>query len=141
MKIILSLIIFPSIILESTFIPYPLTFFVVILLQLFFAADMIILSFLSGLILDSFSARPLGSSSLLFLALNWIGERYQKKLYEGSIIYRIIFMSLSLIIYSVLFYGRQKLEIYLIYFVVTSFILIFLSKFFPNLGTKRKITL
>jgi len=104
MKGKLIFILLAAAIFESTIVPFPLTLLVISVYALNFGGNAAIWAFAGGLFLDYFSFRSLGLTSLFFLCICWVVERYQKKLHIGSVAYFIIFFAVLSAIYGFLFY-------------------------------------
>lgn len=137
-KIILT--VFICIILESVVISYPITLLAITLLSIFIEEDVVLLAFITGIVLDLFSLRTIGVSSLYFLALIYMGNRYRKKIYGGAFVYRFSYLFLSYLVYNFLFYKTVS-----IYGVITAAIfgaaaLLFLDRLYGGNGNKRRLS-
>lgn len=139
MKIKLAALILFCIIAESVIVSYPVTLFAITLISVFLEEDAAFLALAAGLILDFFTIRPLGADSLYFLLLIYLGIRYRKKIYGGAFIYRLSYLVLSFVIYSLIFYKNLNL-VSLFATVIFAIIALFAAdRLFPNLGTKQKL--
>lgn len=92
------------ILMESTFIAYPLTLIVVVFINIAKRENSDLAVFFSGLLLDVFALRPMGVSSLFFLTLILIGGIYRQKIHEGTFIYRFGYLFIAFLFYNLLFY-------------------------------------
>jgi len=108
--IILSLL--TAIFLESALMSLPLTL-VVLLFAAIYTRDSLIflLAFLAGLILDIFSLRTLGISSLYFVTFVFVIFLYQKKFETGTLQFLAIFAFLGSILYLI-FLGTSQVFIH-----------------------------
>lgn len=102
-RIVLSVIFFASLVLESTVIPFPLTLITLTFISTFLK-EAVSWAFMVGLLLDLFAGRILGSSSLFFLGVVLISCRYRKKLHPENFFYQLFFLILVLWLYSFIFY-------------------------------------
>lgn len=134
------LLIFVNIIVESTLVPYPLTLISVFLVITFFEKQDESVAFFSGLALDIFSGRIIGVDSLLFLIFTWVWKRYRKKIYPGSIFFRILFLLLTVVLYYFVFYKAFNIWNVLITLVISTLFIIIVGKFFPRLLVKGKFS-
>lgn len=109
MKAILIVIFLLAIILESTLVPFPLTLIFFLAVTNLPVVNIALWAFFTGLVLDLFSIRLLGSTSLLFLSLVFLIERYRKKLDPAGYIFQIFMVIISTLIYFFLFYRSLEL--------------------------------
>lgn len=94
---------------ESALVAYPLTLSAIVLINIVKKKDLVFLAFFSGLILDIFTQRLLGISSLYFLLLILLSVRYRQKIHEGAFFYRLGYLLLALFIYNFFFYKNITL--------------------------------
>jgi len=132
-RIILAIILFMGVLLESTIFPFPLTLIFFMLMAAFWDDNIALWAFIAGLALDLFSGKILGGNSVFFLAIVWISQRYRMKLHPANLYYQLIFMLLSVIIYSSLIYKSVEIWKLLGATVCYAIILAFLRGFFPQL--------
>lgn len=140
MNKIIFIIIF-CILLESTLISYPLTLIAITVLSIFAPEDAILLAFGAGLILDLFSMRILGLSSLYFLSLIYLGSRYRKKIHEGTFLYRFFYLLFAYIIYNFLFYKTVDFTGIIAIGVFGLAILKFSNRLFPTIGSRKRLAI
>jgi len=110
MNAILAIIFLLVIILESTLLPFPLTLIVFLTATSLPLSNIALWAFFTGLVLDLFSMRVLGSTSLLFLGIILLIDRYRKKLDPGGIIFQIFMLTVSTLVYFFLFYRSFELS-------------------------------
>lgn len=136
-NIFLGQILLACVIVESTLLSLPLTLIGLLVISRKIGDDVIYWAFASGLILDFFTLRTLGLSSIFFLVLLFIGGRYRKKLHTSQFIYHLLFLILAIILYTVFFY--RTIEILKIVFSCISggILFIILEKIFPDSADKR----
>lgn len=138
MKIFLAIFLFIAIIIESTVAPFPLTLLCILLLASFMEKEVILWAFLGGLLLDIFSLRLWGASSLFFLSMVAISEYYRKKFHqEGSFIHQLVIILLFVVLYSFAFYRYIHLW-QLVLTLVLAVTLLFIFKRFFSFGEKRR---
>ena len=133
----LALILSLCIIAESVLVSFPFTLLFIILISIFRQDYIDLLAFLAGIILDLSTLRMLGVDSIFFLTLIYIGGRYRKKIYEGAFIYRFLFLLITFIIYNWLFYKSFNPYSILVTTVLSSILLVWFEKFFPEKNKKR----
>ncbi len=104
MNLLAFTLLFLSLILEATVFSFPLTLFAVSTLSLIMAEKIIFPAFASGLILDLFLGRMLGTDSLFFLFIVWLADSLQKKILVVNQIYFVLFIISVTIFYSLIFY-------------------------------------
>ena len=95
MIVILFLLFFSGIIIESTLINFPLTLILVTILTSIRGEKIVPLVFIIGLVLDLFTLNLLGSNSLFFLLTTWVAVRYQKKMSSGNLFYPLSFITVT----------------------------------------------
>lgn len=133
LAIILSL----CIIAESVLISFPFTLVFIILISIFREENIDIFVFVAGFFLDFMALRILGVDSIFFLVLLYIGGRYRKKIYEGAFIYKLLFLMITFVIYNWLFYKSFNLYSVLLTTVLSSILLVWFEKIFPENDKKR----
>ena len=138
--ILIFILIFVSVLLESTLIAYPLTLVSVFLVVTFLESQDELVGFFSGLVLDIFSGRLIGVDSLLFLLFIWIWKHYRNKIYPGSIFFRILFLLLTVVFYNFVFYRNFNFWNLLITLFISALFIIIVDKFFPKLLVKGKLS-
>ena len=136
MKIRLVLIVFLCIVLESTLLSYPLTLLSITFISIFWQ-EVAVLAFLAGIILDLFTLKLLGIDSLFFLSLMYLGERYRKKIHQGTFLYRFAYFTLSYLIYTLLFYKKLEIVNVILTIFLGSLILLWLGRIFPVSDKQR----
>lgn len=136
MKIRLVLIVFLCIVLESTLLSYPLTLLSITFISIFWQ-EAAVLAFLAGIILDLFTLKLLGIDSLFFLSLMYLGERYRKKIHQGTFLYRFAYFTLSYLIYTLLFYKKLEIVNVVLTIFLGSLILLWLGRIFPVSDKQR----
>lgn len=127
--------------LEGVVIPYPLTLFVIGLAAFVRPEATITLAFIAGVILDLLTLRLVGLSSLFFLSLIYLSGRYRKKIYGGTLFFRFLFLIIPYFVYSYLFYRNLNIGSLFITAVLTVAILFVLEKFFPAMGSKKRLAI
>lgn len=138
-KIVLIAVLLVSIVLESTIISFPLSAIALILLNASFKDGKIIWAFFAGLVLDLFSGRILGSSSLFFLLVGWISYRYRKKIHPMNFYYQFFFLILVLSLYSFIFYRYLNFWGLILGAVFGALILRIIKKSYPFIGEKKRL--
>jgi cell shape-determining protein MreD len=128
------------IIIESSLITFPFTLIITFLTATIWEERGELLAFVAGLILDLFTLRFLGIDSLFFLILVFLWKYYRKRIYPGSILYRLIFLILAASIYSFLFYREINFMKLVLVAVFGTFILFFVNRVFPRVWEKGKLS-
>lgn len=132
MKIKLFLLIILSILIESTFLPYPLVLTVIFIVNYYFEETMPEMLFLYGLLLDLFSLRLLGLSSLMFLFLYAVNILYAKKLQNKSLPFQIFLYVILIFIYNLFYYSLTNFPVILLEIVIGLAVLILFERIFPR---------
>lgn len=130
-----------SLIIEATFVPYPLVLIQILLLSLGLGEGAYWPVFFIGIIFDLLTMRLLGIDSLIFLMLSWVIIRYSQKIQLKNYIFVSILLITITSSYSFLFYRRwfSVLDIFLI-LILSYFLLLSLPKLFPEkIGNKVKL--
>lgn len=104
MRIILAVILFLSIIVESTFLSFPFTLLSINLVVSFLPQEAVYWAFAGGVILDIFAFRILGISSIFFLSIVWTQDRFRKKFHQGWIFYQLFALIVIIALYSFFIY-------------------------------------
>lgn len=134
---VLALILFLCILAEAVLAPFPFTVLFIILISIFRDKNIDLLAFLSGLILDLLTLRPLGADSIFFMILIYLGGRYRKKIYEGALVYRFLFLMITYVIYNWIFYKSFNLISFLATIIISSILLVWFEKIFPEKNKSR----
>lgn len=140
MKLI-TLLIMISLIIESTFLPFPLVLILILFLSLGLGEKAYWLLFSIGIIFDLLTIRLLGIDSLIFLLLSWVIIRYNQKIQLKNYILVSILLITITDSYSFIFYRRwfSVLDIFLI-LILSYFLLLSLPRIFPEkIGSKIKL--
>lgn len=140
MKFIIPAFLLVSIIIESSLFPFPLTLLAVFIFSVSDIADIGTIAFTSGLVLDFFSQNLLGVSSLYFLFVLFLFERYSKKVQFQNRIFQGIYFIGATIIYSYLFYKSANI-IYFLEIVAGATFLFVLKGFFKGMRKEKKLSL
>ena len=128
------------IIIESSLITFPFTLIITFLTATIWEERGELLAFVAGLILDLFTLRFLGIDSLFFLILVFLWKYYRKRIYPGSILYRLIFLILAASVYSFLFYREIDFGKLVMVAVFGTIILLFVNRLFPQVWEKGKLS-
>ncbi|OGG27094.1 hypothetical protein A2960_03060 [Candidatus Gottesmanbacteria bacterium RIFCSPLOWO2_01_FULL_39_12b] len=140
MIVILFLLFFSGIIIESTLINFPLTLILVTILTSIRGEKIVPLVFIIGLVLDLFTLNLLGSNSLFFLLTTWVAVRYQKKMSSGNLFYPLSFITVLMTLYNLIFYKKFDYLSLLAGITVTAIFFLFLTKLFPHIfGDRAKL--
>lgn len=134
---VLALILSLCSIAESVLAPYPFTLLFIILTSIFRQRNIDILAFLAGIILDLLTLRPLGTDSIFFIILIYLGGRYRKKIYEGALIYRLLYLLIAYVIYNGIFYKSFNPFSFLATVFLSIILLIRFEKIFPGKNKSR----
>src|SRR3990167_5963224 len=126
MIVILFLLFFSGIIIESTLINFPLTLILVTILTSIRGEKIVPLVFIIGLVLDLFTLNLLGSNSLFFLLTTWVAVRYQKKMSSGNLFYPLSFITVLMTLYNLIFYKKFDYLSLLAGITVTAIFFLFL---------------
>ncbi len=95
--------------LESIFIPFPLTLLVLVGIAVVYEKIPFTLAFFGGVILDLLSGRILGLDSLIFLAVTFIISLYRKKIVAHTFSYLVPFSTILVLVYNYIFFQRVTL--------------------------------
>lgn len=95
MKLVLLVIFFVSTVMETTQMTIPLTASLLTAGALLLGRDSAMVLFFGGLLLDVFSLRYLGQSSIYFLLVGMVAGRYQRKFFSGNASYAMIILFAS----------------------------------------------
>lgn len=142
MSIFFFLILLTAIILETSIFPFSLSFIAFSLLMQTRADDVSLFAFLGGILLDLFSLRLLGGSSLFFLLFVLILRRYGLKFYQGRLLFQFLFILAGMYISQLLFYPGVNWNVFIVISFCTGIILLTIKRMFPDtLPTKKKLAL
>lgn len=142
MKYFLFILIFLSLLVESTLYPLPLSLIFAFMVSLHLdQKEASVIVFVEGLLLDLFSFRLLGTDSLIFLLLLVFVSLFRQKMHAGRALYRVILLFSVCLIYSVFFY-----KIFSISYMITAIlsilgIFIYTERFFPVSLTNKRLSL
>lgn len=140
MKAFLAILLFISIILESTIIPFPLTLLCLLLFVHFLESQIVFFSFFTGLLLDVFSLYMWGVSSVFFLVTVFVLSYYRRKFHqEGSFIYQLLFIFLFIALYGFFFYHYFRLKELIFVLVLEAVFLFIFKRLFPYRRKKGKL--
>lgn len=138
MLFIIFIITIATAIVESTFIPIPLTFILISAVIIKYGDKSSILCFSSGLILDILTLKLLGTNSLFFTVICLLISRYQKKVNVSHNIYIIIFLGFIQITYNYLNFRYSNIYSYIVT-LITGWLLIYtFTRFIPQEASNRK---
>ncbi len=142
MKIKLFLLIILAILIESTFLPFPLVLTVIFIVNYYWEETTPEMLFLYGLLLDLFSLRLLGSGSLIFLSIYLINTLYAKKIQNKSLLFQVFLFVILVFIYNLLYYSLSNLGLIFWEIAVGLLLLILFEKIFPHKKeTNKKLSL
>lgn len=110
MKLVLLIIFFVSTVMETTQMTIPLTASLLTAAALLLGRDSAMVLFLGGLLLDLFSLRYLGQSSIYFLIVGMVAGRYQRKFFSGNVSYAMIILFASTAGYQ--WINTQRIDIW-----------------------------
>lgn len=136
-NVILSAFLLCAILLESTILAVPLVLYVVLFLILYQSPYTAFGILASGLLLDLFTGRVLGGSSLVFLFAYILWSRITKKVQAYHFLYRIIFFVLLLMSYHLLSYKTIYPVLFLRDFVLGISFLSILLHLMPRKGREK----
>lgn len=140
MIVILFLLLFFCIVVESTLVNFPLTLIIVTILTSIRGEKIVPLIFIIGLVLDLFTLNLLGSNSLFFLLTTWVALRYQKKMSSGNLFYPLSFIALLMALYNLIFYRKFDYLSLLTGIAITGIFFLLLTKLFPHIfGDRSKL--
>jgi len=122
--------------LETVLISFPLTLFVIGFSAFIRHEETVTLAFIAGIILDLLTLRLVGVSSLFFLSFIYLGGRYRKKIYGGTLFFRFLFLIIPYVIYSYLFYRNLDVLRFLVTAVLIFIVLSVMERIFPHIGNK-----
>lgn len=105
MKRIFLSVILISVVLETT-VTIPLTASLLTAVAILLGREGAMVLFVGGILLDLFSLRLLGQSSLYFLLIGMAAGRYQRKIFSGNLPYTMAILIVSTVGYQWFFYKR-----------------------------------
>ena len=126
------------VLLETTFLDFPLVLFLVafLSLRLWDFKRVFLLAFLIGFFYDFFSGDLLGQTALVFLGLSLVAFFYRKKFVETHLFFEIIFCSFSFKLWQIVngeMFFWKKLGLFI-------GLALFLRFFFKKLGFLKRRT-
>lgn len=140
MKKLLSLILLVSIVLESTLIPFPLTLLMVALVMDILEDEAELIAFVAGIALDIFTMRILGADSIYFLLVIFVARRYRLKLYLQRFWFRLLYLTVALTVYEVIFYRYIDIVKILLGIILASVLLLMIERVFPRYYDRGKLS-
>lgn len=141
MNLILSLLLLSGIIIESTIFPIPLTLIVFLAVANINIPRLPVWAFTAGIVLDLFSQRTVGSTSLLLLFLFWLIDRYRKKFDSAGVFFQFFTLVVSLLIYSYFYYRSLNMGKIIISVIIGIIVIIFVNRLFSENKNKVKLDL
>lgn len=140
MSVLLFLFITAAVIFETSLFPFSLTLITLFLITLLFEADSPLFAFVAGILLDLFSSRLLGMSSLFFLLFILILKRYHLKFYPGRLIFQLSYLLAGIFFSQLLFYRGIDWKIFIGMGILTGLLLFIIKRMFADTQTsKRKL--
>ena len=141
MRIFLFLFIIATVIFETSLFPFSITLITLFLITLLFESDSPLFAFVAGILLDLFSSRMLGVSSLFFLLFIFILKRYHLKFYPGRLLFQLLFILAGIFFSQLLFYGAMiDWKIFIGMGILTGLLLFIIKRMFADTQTsKRKL--
>jgi len=134
------LLLFFAIVIETIFYAYPFTLMIVIMSALTYSAESLIFAFAAGLFLDLFNLKLLGSDSLIFLCITAVILRYNRRINFTSILNILVFVVLSVAVYSFLIYQKFFNIWNILLTIVFSLVMLFFLPFLiPEAGSRKKL--
>jgi cell shape-determining protein MreD len=141
MRIIFAIILFLSIIIESTLLPFPIVFLVMTFFVCIFTEEAIYWAFAAGLLLDVFAFRMVGISSIFFLSVVWTHDRFRKKFHHGWIYYQFFTLLVLISGYSFLIYHHLETGELIICAILIGLTLFAASNIFFKEGERERLSL
>lgn len=127
-----------SVLLETSAIPVPLTTGLVTALSLVLGFQAAGIIFISGLLFDLFTLRPLGASAMYFLLICFLAGRYQRKIFSGNTFYTVLLLLASIAGYQMVFFRRVDVYGLVISVTLALAFLVVVNRFLPH-DTKLKV--
>ena len=127
-------------IIAEALVSFPFTLIIVSLFIVLYSESAAIFVAVAGILLDLFTLRPIGVSSLFFLILVLVSQRYRKKIYAGNIFFQLPFLVIALSAYSLIFYRNINLWYIGFMLLVTGVIYLLFRKYFPETDSKKRLT-
>ncbi|MBI4067490.1 rod shape-determining protein MreD [Candidatus Gottesmanbacteria bacterium] len=126
--IILSLV-FVASLLESTFVPIPLTLLILVAYGVLSERAKLSVAFFSGVLLDLFNGRTIGVDSLIFVLVVYLISMYRKKIVTHTFYYLVPFWIILIVLYNVIFFKNLNITIFIFSLAaaVLLFFLVFMS--------------
>lgn len=139
--ILAALILLLSAVIESAVVYVPFTVLMVLYMEIIFEWTNVWLLFFSGLVLDIWQDRLVGVNSLFFLIAVGIWQRYRRKLNTATHLYQIIYFTIVISIYFLLFYKSYAFPIMVGVILAAVILLILLKKIFPETSRRRRLSI
>jgi len=141
MRIIFAIILFLSIIIESTLLPFPVVFLVMTFLMGILKEEAIYWAFAAGVLLDVFAFRMMGISSIFFLSAVWTHDRFRKKFHHGWIYYQFFTLVVLVSAYSFLIYHYLETGELIICAILIGLTLFAASNIFSKESERERLSL
>lgn len=132
---------FLTILVESTILSVPLTLPYILVMVIIFESETVFWVFLAGLLLDLFTHRTLGVSSLFFLFVYLTIKRYREKINVNHFFYTILFLGITCSLYLLLTYRYLNWEKLLSGVGFGVIVFLILGKVQNNIKGRKKLTL
>lgn len=110
MKIIAGIVLFISVIIETTIYPYPVTLIILSFISTIWENEAVYFALLSGIFTDIFGFRLVGTSGLFFISIIIAKERFQSKFHQGWMYYQ--FFTVNLIMIGYIYFYYKKINIW-----------------------------
>ena len=104
-----AILLFLVSIIEATLFSFPLTASFVAVVAVVTGMRFASLVFFLGFVLDLFTMRTLGQTSLFFLIICLVFSRYQRKIYLGQLLTTTLFVGGTIAAYDLIFHGYFKI--------------------------------
>ncbi|MBI2616534.1 hypothetical protein HYW55_00170 [Candidatus Gottesmanbacteria bacterium] len=141
MKLFLLFVIGMSILLEATLFPFPLTLVTILIFAVSGIEETALIALLGGLLLDFFSMRYIGVSSIYFLATLFLLTRYSKKVQFQNKFFQLLYLFGATVFYSFLFYKSLHVLYFIEVIVIGSVFLFTLKYVLKRFGRERRLSL
>jgi rod shape-determining protein MreD len=138
MKYMLFTVLLISVFLETTIVNFPLTLVLIVLISMTQGDRASVLAFIAGVIYDFFSQRPIGSTSLFFLAVCWVISKYQRKLYLSGFFVPLIFVAVITAIYQLVFIRHIHIFQIVICVIMSAICLLVINRYLPEIDATEK---
>lgn len=126
--------------LETTFIPYPLTLMAIISYGVVAERRLALVAFFSGIILSILSGRILGMDSAFFITVSLVLFMYRRKIVARAVYYLLPFSVIVITIYNYFF--LKKFHILTTFYSLLSGLVIFIFVYvlLSKLQTSKKLS-